>query len=76
MGFGLQNKSFTIVLYIRLKQIIKKDGFDKDLVLCISCWLDGGRSECELAVDCKEGLVFKSTKWLELVISLEHWHID
>ncbi len=36
-----------------------------DLVQFIGCWLDEGRSKCELAVDCQKRVVFKQTKWLE-----------
>jgi len=33
-----------------------------DFVQSISCWLDGGGSECELPVNCKKGAGFKGTK--------------
>lgn len=51
-GFCIQKYVMPIVLYIWVKQIIKKDGFYEDMVQCIACWSDGGRSEHELAVDC------------------------
>lgn len=43
----------------------KRKNIGRDLVLSISCWLDGGRPECELEVDYKKGVEFKQTKWLE-----------
>lgn len=66
---------FHNVMYIRVKRNIKKDVF----VLCIYCWLCGGRSEYKLAADCMKGWQnykeadkmiaergeFKQTKWLE-----------
>ncbi len=38
-----------------------------NLALCIGCWLDGGRSECKLAVNCKKHAGFKWTKCLKKV---------
>ncbi len=61
--------SVQIAKYIRKKWIMKKKiniGFPQknwDLVLSIGSWLDGGKSERELAGDCKKE--FKWTKGLE-----------
>lgn len=32
----------------------------------LSYWLYWGRSECELAIDCKNGMGFKWAKWLKI----------
>lgn len=37
-----------------------------DLVLYIGCFLDGGRSKCKPAVDCKKGARFKQIQCLEM----------
>lgn len=47
---------FCIVMYSRVKWIIEKEkNLGRDLILFIGCWLDGGKSECDLAEDCKKG---------------------
>ncbi len=51
---------FSIVTYIGIKWITEKK--EQGLFLCIGSRLDGGRSECELAVNCKEGAGFKRPK--------------
>ncbi len=55
---------FHIVMYIIIiieKIIEKEKHVGWGLIKSIGCWLDGGRSECELTVDCKKGAEFKWT---------------
>lgn len=56
--------------YIPVKQIVEKM-LGGTLVQSIGFWLDGGRYECEFAVDCKKEAGFQQTKWLEFVVLLE-----
>ncbi len=54
-------KRFCLGIYIQGNWLSKRRNKRK---AGPSCWLDGGRSECKLAVDCKKGAGFKQTKWL------------
>ncbi len=62
-----EQKVFSSILWhIWVKQITEKEKIvGWGLGFVIGCWLDGGRSEYELATDCKKEARFKQTKWLE-----------